>query len=686
MTSWITWKSATNPHFEELVEKATSPLNLPWPDSEDIALNLEICDLIRSKTVPAKPAMQSLKTRLSSKNGRVQMSAMGLIDTCIKNGGDHFLQEIASKEFVDEMTGVIKSPTTNPQVCELAIKMFQQWAIAFESKRELSYLPEVYRELKNQGISFPPPPTSIPSHLLTTATPPTWIDSDSCMRCRTAFTFTNRKHHCRNCGLVFDQACSSKTMALPALGIMEEVRVCEGCWSKAGKNVPTSKNDPNTPPVPSKRTPRSAQDLDADLQRAIALSLAESHPSHRRGYVPSEPMAGRKLEGSDAIGEEEDEELRMAIQASLAEMEKIRPTAPGEEEEPEYKPLPTYDLSTREAETLLTFAQTIDHAVGFGDQDLRRFPHAHALHDQAQMLSGKLARNIEEKGTKQQMLSEMQDRLMMAIKRYDALLTEQDVYARRQADEERARRQAASAQYGYRPYPAQAAGMTNMPQYGYAPQDPYHQANGYPQHAPPMTYGAIPYNAQQQPSQPTQAYSPPQPQSMYPSLPPGQPAPYSTDPYAEQQWRAPPERQMSVPTSPPPQRHIPQRQTSLTYTPQQAASPLREQAHLNEYAGQHQPSQGMSPPPQQAQLPQFHQPAIQPQAPAATSVQPSEQYQSYPSYAPQHPSAPTQALANPWSAQPQLFPAFPDAPTANLPEPQKQVENEQPKEALLIEL
>ncbi len=48
-------------------------------------------------------------------------------------------------------------------------------------------------------------------------------------------------------------------------------------------------------------------------------------------------MAGRKLEGSDAIGEEEDEELRMAIQASLAEMEKIRPTAPGEEEEPEYK-------------------------------------------------------------------------------------------------------------------------------------------------------------------------------------------------------------------------------------------------------------------------------------------------------------------------------------------------------------
>jgi hypothetical protein len=76
---------------------------------------------------------------------------------------------------------------------------------------------------------------------------PCWaIDSASpvCMCCSEAFSFTNRRHHCRLCGALACGWCSSKSFDLvvlpkgsprtadPAAGTVQPLRVCDGCFNR----------------------------------------------------------------------------------------------------------------------------------------------------------------------------------------------------------------------------------------------------------------------------------------------------------------------------------------------------------------------------------------------------------------------------------------------------------------------
>jgi growth factor-regulated tyrosine kinase substrate len=150
---------------------------------------------------------------------------------------------------MDNLVSILKFPALNPQVKGKILRLIQNWASAFEGKPALGYVLQVYKTLKSEGttsdpfqeaglhepigFSFPPQdPASTSLAMVDTQTAPDWIDSDVCMRCRTQFTFTNRKHHCRNCGQVFDHQCSSKSLPLPHFGITQEVRVCDSCFVK----------------------------------------------------------------------------------------------------------------------------------------------------------------------------------------------------------------------------------------------------------------------------------------------------------------------------------------------------------------------------------------------------------------------------------------------------------------------
>nr|CAG8451841.1 12945_t:CDS:10 [Entrophospora candida] len=390
----------SNP-FDESVEKATS--ETIQKGQEDLALNLEISDQIRSKQVQPKDAMRALKRKITHTNPY-------LTDTCVKNGGHHFLIEVASREFVDSLLGIVRSPasTSNNDVKEKLLGLIQTWALAFEGKPELVYVTETYRLLKHEVDKS----TSI--MMIDTATPPEWSDSDFCVRCRTPFTLLNRKHHCRNCGKTFCGECSSKSTPLPSIGINEPVRVSSTLHSNSAT---TNGNDTHTS--------QGSDEEDEDFKKAIELSLKETknHKNNIRGE------------------EEMDDDLAAAIAASLKDL-KI--------DQPKYSTQTQYDhqssssaypfdvpkdqneLSQIEADNIYKFSDLLEKIQQSGS-DLIRDRQVQELYDRIGELKPKLTKNLTETIQRHQDLMEMHEKLSQVIKLYDQLLEDRmsNTYSRR---------------------------------------------------------------------------------------------------------------------------------------------------------------------------------------------------------------------------------------------------------------
>ena len=92
--------------------------------------------------------MRALKRRLNHKKPNVQLLALSVSALCwphtrVKNDGDHFLVEIASQEFMDNLVSIPKSFVLNRDVKNKIPRLVQSWAIAFEEKPSLSHAGEV---------------------------------------------------------------------------------------------------------------------------------------------------------------------------------------------------------------------------------------------------------------------------------------------------------------------------------------------------------------------------------------------------------------------------------------------------------------------------------------------------------------------------------------------------------------
>ncbi|CAG8463950.1 350_t:CDS:10 [Funneliformis mosseae] len=439
----VTRLFSANP-FDEDVDKATSEL-IP-KDHDDIILYLDISDQIRSKKVLAKDAMRALKRRITHSNPNVQLLALSLTDTCVKNGGNHFLIEVASREFVDSLLSIVKSSTANTEVRNKLLGLIQTWALAFASKPELSYVTETYRLLKVEGCVFPKVDQTS-SVMIDTATPPEWTDSDECVRCRTPFTMFNRKHHCRNCGQTFCGECSSKTSTLTHIGINEPVRVCDACYVKrqvkARSSVDFSSSKSLSSPTAPPTLYSSFNEKDEELKKAIEISLKEAE--YNKNYVqPAQQNIAKKAEPVNKQEEEMDEDLAAAIEASLREMQINQPRSATSYNTTSnystYNPYDSkssdlsaaYELSTIETENIYQFSELLDRIQHSGG-DLMRDRQVQALHDKIGELKPKLTKNLAETIQKHQDLVDMHEKLSQVLKIYDRLMEERmsNTYAKR---------------------------------------------------------------------------------------------------------------------------------------------------------------------------------------------------------------------------------------------------------------
>lgn len=336
----MSWFGGQDPvaELDAKIEEATSEA---IPNGElDIAVGLEITDIIRSKKVPPKTAMRCLKKRLTKvySNPNLLGSTLKLADLCVKNGGSHFLMEINSQEFVDYLIHYIfkvhydvkdykvYSSEAKFGVGLQILKIVKEWSMFFRSQYEGNYLDKVFHTLLNQGYDFPEVDSVITqsaSNFIDSKAPPDWIDGRECMICYTPFSVMNRKHHCRACGGVFCQTHSSKTSALVSLGIMQPVRVCDDCYqihnakhSAEGEAEPRSITRSTT--RSTTRAPVEGDDEDEQVRRAIELSLQEAQgpPS----FPPPQPLRPANNSPPAAPPDEEmDEDLKAAIAASLAD-------------------------------------------------------------------------------------------------------------------------------------------------------------------------------------------------------------------------------------------------------------------------------------------------------------------------------------------------------------------------------
>uniref|UniRef100_H2ZE20 Hepatocyte growth factor-regulated tyrosine kinase substrate n=1 Tax=Ciona savignyi TaxID=51511 RepID=H2ZE20_CIOSA len=267
-------------------DKATSNLLLE-PDLDSM---LQLCDMIRGGDVKAKEAAAVMKMRvIEETNPHVQLFAVHVLDTAMKNCGEAIHSEMLTDKYLEQLKELVRNSKADAVKNKL-LDMIQGWAVASQHNSDFKVASDLYNIMKTEG-SYKFPPKTDTADMFKSEKAPRWSDGEDCTKCKTTFGVIQRKHHCRACGGIFCSKCTTKQAIIPKFGIEKEVRVCDACYDSL-TNTKSGASEDELPAEylnsslakqsqePPKRDEMALKE-EEELQLALALSMDEQTNRNR---------------------------------------------------------------------------------------------------------------------------------------------------------------------------------------------------------------------------------------------------------------------------------------------------------------------------------------------------------------------------------------------------------------------
>eukprot|EP00245_Coleochaete_scutata_P012751 TRINITY_DN498_c0_g1_i2.p1 TRINITY_DN498_c0_g1~~TRINITY_DN498_c0_g1_i2.p1 ORF type:complete len:731 (-),score=172.02 TRINITY_DN498_c0_g1_i2:819-3011(-) len=134
-----------------LVEKATNDLLI----GPDWGMNMDLCDIINGDPEQAKDVVKALTRRVKNKNPAIQLLALTVLETAMKNCGEPFHMQVAQKDLLPEMVKIV-TKRSDMQVRDRVLELLDVWQEAFGGPTgRLPQFYHAYDDLRRKGVEFP---------------------------------------------------------------------------------------------------------------------------------------------------------------------------------------------------------------------------------------------------------------------------------------------------------------------------------------------------------------------------------------------------------------------------------------------------------------------------------------------------------------------------------------------------